>query len=79
MVESEIVNERQDIARREQAAQNVLQLPQNASGTLPADLPKDLRAIDELALLNRLFGQAIDAGNLYEFKKQIPKGERPKP
>ena len=79
MFESEVVNEWQDMARRQQAANSVLMILQDKFGKLPADLPNHLQAIDDLSVLDQLLLKASHSGNLDEFQKQIPNGKLPKP
>ena len=79
MIESSWVKQWEDLWRRKATAENVLKLLQKKFGALPAEVPNRLGAIDDLGVLDHLFEQAMQAGNLDEFRKQIPNGALPKP
>ena len=79
MIESSWVKQWEDLGRRKNAAEFVLTLLENKFGVLPADLPNRVGSIDDLSVLHRLFDQAMQAGNLDEFRKQIPNGSLSKP
>ncbi len=79
MIESSWVKEWEDSGRRKATTQIVLKLLQNKFGALPADLPNRVGEIGDLNVLNRLLDEALQVGNLDEFRKQIPNGALPKP
>jgi hypothetical protein len=74
MRESKVIKGWEDVGRREQAAEFVLEVLMEKFGTLPAELPGHLGTIDDLAILRQLHRQAMHAGSLDDFRKLIPNG-----
>ena len=74
MIESKVIKRWEDVGRREQMVESILEVLQDKFGALPADLPSHLGAIDDLAILRRLHLPAVHAGSLDDFRKQIPNG-----
>ena len=79
MIESSWLKEWEVIFRRKEAAKSVLAVLQAKFGALPPDLPNRLESIEDLRVVEGLVPQAALAGNLDEFRKQIPNGVVPKP
>ncbi len=74
MLECEIVTEWEDMGRRKESVKSVLEVLQEKFGGVPAEVPGHLQAIDDLAILRRLLRDAVRAGSLDDFRKQIPNG-----
>jgi hypothetical protein len=72
MRESNVVKEWEDVGRRGEAAESILDVLQIKFGALPQDLPGQLGTISDLAILRQLRREAIDTGSLDDFRKLIP-------
>jgi hypothetical protein len=74
MVESRVVKEWQDQARKEDRREMLIEILQNKFGNLPADLSSQLHSIDDAAKLRQLALKASHLNSLDEFQKHLGNG-----
>jgi hypothetical protein len=74
MQESRIVKKWEDVGRRENSVESVVEVLQARFGNLPPDLPHQLNSVADLAVLRELLRQAALISSVDDFRKQIPNG-----
>jgi hypothetical protein len=74
MIESPVTKEWENVGRREQIMELILDVLRDKFGEVPADVSSHLEAIDDLSILRKLHLPAFHASSLEDFRKLIPNG-----